>query len=313
MKARAIFLSLAISLLPACKESFPPSEFEIGHVDFGSAYDLYIDSGYAYVTHNGGLSLVSLSDLSRPQETATVSCSEAAFGILVENDIAFLGSGGSKNLKIIDVSDKHNPEILSTLNIPGAIYGIAKNSNTLFLSNWDGNLIIVDISELNAPTIVSTLDCQGNGSDLAYHNQHIYYANPKKGLQVINVQDPSLPVMGSTVPSTGGAWDIHLHEGMIFLGRHNLGFTCLRIENDTTISRLFAKDNGGEVYGIFHDGNSLYSADLVNGLEVWEVSDSNQASLITTLQEYSPHDIVVKNDIVFLADQDRSFVILEIH
>lgn len=56
----------------------------------------------------------------------------------------------------------------------------------------------------------------------------------------------------------------------------------------------------------------LYSADLQNGLEVWEIGNSNNPDLSITLAEYSPHDVVVHNGYVFLADHDRSFVILDI-
>jgi hypothetical protein len=305
-------IMVAVVLTGCSKKDFPPSAYETGHIDFGAAYDLFVQGDYAYVTHNDGMSIVHIADKIRPVEVAMVKTNESALGILVENEIAYLGSGGNENLKIIDVSDKDHPEVISKLTISGPVYGIVKNSNTLFLSTWNGYLFVVDISDLQIPFIISELNCQGNGSDLVYVDQMIYYANAQKGMQRIDVTDLESPVLRSTVPSTSGAWDMYAHGGSLFLGRNRMGFSSFEIKADKTLAQRFTRDNGGEVYGISQEGNTLYVADLVNGLELWDISNPTQPFLVTTVEEYSPHDIAVVNGIIYLADQDRSFVILDI-
>jgi len=313
MKKQApTILLIGMLLIGGSCEKFPPSEYEIGQIDLGSAYDLCVDGDYAYVTYNEGLSILDISEKSDPQEIAVVKTSEAAFGILVEGGVAFLGSSGSENLKIINLDDRHHPEVMSSLSIPGTIYGIAKSNNLLFLSTWEGEFVTVDISDFHGPVILSNIECQGNGADLAYYKQQIYYANSQKGLQLIDVEDPEVPGIGITVPSTRAAWDIHIVDRFIYLGKHNQGFDCIEIKDDSSYATLYSKNNGGEVYGIYREGDLLYSADLQNGLEVWDIGNSNNPDLSITLSEYSPHDVVVHNGYVFLADQDRSFVILDI-
>ena len=305
-----MFLTLIILIFTGC-ERFPPSEFELGQVKLGSAYDLYVQGEYAYVTHNEGLSIINISDLTDPEEVALVSTNEAAFGILVEEEIAYLGAGNDK-FKIIDVKDKKNPKLIAELDIPGSSYGILKNMQMLYVSTWEGMFVCVDITDLSSPIIRSTIDCDGHGTSLAYRNELVYFTNPQKGLQLIDVKDPDDPVLGTTIPATSDAWDIQMKDSFIFLGRHRSGFSCIKINNDSTFSTIYSRDNGGEVYGIFKDGDRLYSADLQNGLEIWETSSSGQATLHTTLQEYSPHDVFIDQGLIFLADQDRSFVILDV-
>ena len=52
--------------------------------------------------------------------------------------------------------------------------------------------------------------------------------------------------------------------------------------------------------------------DLQDGVEIWDIRNKNQPQLITTIDEYHPHDIVRYGGYTFLADQDRAFVILDI-
>ena len=103
-----------------------------------------------------------------------------------------------------------------------------------------------------------------------------------------------------------------LENGFLYLGKHNQGFSIYEIEEDNSLNLIYSLRSGGEVYGIAQEGDFLYMADLQDGAEVWDISDKTHPELMLTVDEYSPHDIAVDNGFIFLADQDRSFVILEI-
>ena len=306
-----LLIIIALSSLNCKKNEFPPSEFEIGHIELGAAYDLCLEGSYAYVTCNEGMAIINIADLNNPIHITTVSTDEAASGILVENGIAFLGSGGNANCKIIDVINKNNPIVLSSLFIPNPVTAFATNENTLFLSTWGGELYIIDISDLESPEIISSLDCQGIGTDLAYLDKTIFYANGHKGLQVIDVSDLNSPILNPTSVSYD-PWDIDLKNDFLYLGRQNQGFSIFEIEADNTLSLVSSENNGGETWGVSQEGDKLFIADLQDGVETWDISNKSQPTLMSTIEEYSPHDIVVRNGYIFLADQDRHFVILDI-
>lgn len=143
-------------------------------------------------------------------------------------------------------------------------------------------------------------------------NDKIYYANADKGLHIIDVKDPGNPAILETITGTIGAWDIHINDGHLFLGKHGNGFSVFQMEQDGSLSHVFSGLTGGEVYGIYYEDDRLYTGDLVKGVQVRDVSEKSQPLLLHTLEEYSPHDIVVRNGLVYLADQDRHFVILNI-
>ena len=71
---RTILKYLALGLLLAIYscERFPPSEFETGNVNLGSAYDLYVEGEYAYVTCNDGVAIIDFSHPEQPDLIETI-------------------------------------------------------------------------------------------------------------------------------------------------------------------------------------------------------------------------------------------------
>ena len=302
-------LIISVFIFIGCdKEEFPPSEYEIGHINLGSAYELFVEDDFAYVTYNNGLAIIDISDLNNPQKIKTFRTNDTGFGILVSEDIAFLGAD---NLKVIDINDKNNPLLISDLDVIGSIYGICKNSNRLYLSTWEGYFYIVDIENLSSPNIVSQINCSGNGTDIAYYNNTIYYSNCQKGLQVIDVTNEESPLINTIAPNSYGAWDLCQKNNLLFLGKHNRGFSIYEIGTDNLPRSVCHLNEGGEAYGIINNDDTMYVADLQDGLEIWNLNEIQNPQLVTVIEEYTSHDLTFKNGYLFLADQDRGFVILD--
>jgi len=290
-------------------EKFPPSDYEVGHLKLGSAYEICVDDEYAYVSTNKGLAIIDKSNPSKPDLMSIVNTNGTSLGALYENNIIY--AGGEACVKIINVESRSKPVTLSSINTPGNICGIQKQGNTLFMAANNGRLVIVDIQDVQTPQIVSVIDCKGSGTDIAVVNNYVYFANAQTGLQIIDVSDIQAPELLSEVPGTYGAWDIHVDNGYLFLGKHRLGFSIFRIEADDSLSEIFSGTNGGEAYGIFRYEESLYIADLVDGVEIWDIIDMEEPVIIETMDEYSPHDLVVSDGKIYVADQDRHFVIID--
>lgn len=312
LKTGIKYLTLGLLvLIYSCKDRFPPSVFETGNLNLGSAYDLCVEDAYAYVSYNDGLAIIDFSSPDHPVLIETVKTEEAAFGVLLDNDTLFIGAGGRSNLKIVDVSNKINPRVISSTDVSGTTYDIVRKGHYLFLSTWEGKFITVDIENRNSPQIISNLDCFGNGTNLGLKNDIIYFANPQKGIQIIDIANPSEPEIRSVVQGSSGAWDIHIDNEYLFLGKHSKGFSIFEIQNNYSLFEIYSGSNGGETYGIFRDGDRLCIGDLQQGVEIWDITIMEEPELIETIDEYSPHDLVVNNGSIFLADQDRNFVILD--
>jgi len=59
------------------------------------------------------------------------------------------------------------------------------------------------------------------------------------------------------------------------------------------------------------DSKYVWVGDLQEGIEIYDISNPRSPVLVTQDQRFAPHDIFFDDDYVYLADQDRGFVILE--
>lgn len=310
LKTSQLIALTGLIMIPLSCTKFPPSEFEIAQIELGSAYDLQLIDNHAYVSNNSGIAIIDVSDLTNPELVSNIGSEEALFGILVEEEIAYTGKN-SNGLSIIDLQDLIHPEVISELDFSGSVYDLCIDSVYLYVSTWKGDLYVVDISLCESPELISQVNCKGNGTNLFAKNNLVYYANPQAGLQLIDVSLPDQPRVSEIAEGSYCAWDIDIFSDYLFLGQHSKGFSIYRINGDGSLQHVSTTNNGGEVYGIAQEDDKLYIADLQQGLEIWDINDKKNPVLLTTLEEYAPHDIQVLDGIIFLADQDRSFVILD--
>ena len=294
-------------------ERFPPSEYEIGHIDLGSAYVCKIERHYAYIGTNDGVSIINFEDPHNPFVSNSIQSNEAVFGIYVAENKLFFGDAGQHSLEIYNISEPENPVRIASLPIPGVIEGISKCDKNfgeiLYVATYENGLIILNIADLQNINILSTMDCEGHGFDLICHKNFVYYANGDKGIQVINVMDPSLPVIINTLAY--GVRDVSIKDNLLAAGHGGMGFSLIDISTPDNPIVLSSRRTGGDVWGICLNDNYLFTGDLELGVEIWDISDLENPNRIKTISEYSVHDIEFNEGYIFLADQDRHFVILD--
>ncbi len=69
--------------------------------------------------------------------------------------------------------------------------------------------------------------------------------------------------------------------------------------------------NGGEAYGIAGNDEYLFVGDLQEGVEIWDIISPSTPQLIETDSQFAPHSLILEGEVIYLADQDKSFVALE--
>lgn len=309
MKKLIILDILIVVLFTFCEEDFPSSEYEIGRVDVGTAYEIQISGDNAYVGNNDGVVIIDIVDPETPKKITTLKTNDAVFGIFVEGNTLFVESSGSQNLRVYDISNPNEPVLLSSITFDGSVVGICKNGNYIFAATQSGNLITIDASDLTNINLINNQSFSGQGQSILSNQNYIYYANAKKGLQIIDASDPENPTLSETI-GAAGAWSLYIQDNHLFLSKHRYGFNIYSLDNPSFPLLIKSKNNGGESYGICNEGNYIYVADLQQGIEIWDGTYMEDLELLETIDEYSTHDLKAKNDLIFLADQDRGFVIL---
>ncbi|MHC4428315.1 MAG: choice-of-anchor B family protein [Planctomycetota bacterium] len=168
------------------------------------------DSGFLYLSIGGPLMVMDLADPVNPAE-AGVWPGEAhdaqvvtyAEGKYAGREIAFVSAGWSAQLDIVDVTDKGDMFLVSSLSYPNAAYahqGWLSEDRVYFYLNdeLDGiqRTLIVNVSDLDNPFLVDEFSSGAPSTDhnLYVHDGFIFEANYTGGLRIFDACDPESPV-----------------------------------------------------------------------------------------------------------------------
>ncbi|MBD3190793.1 MAG: hypothetical protein GF308_09125 [Candidatus Heimdallarchaeota archaeon] len=274
-------------------------------VDVG--YQVILAGNRGYVSNNDGITII---DLENPKEAHKIGfVEEDTNGFDVHNELLFRTE--QSGLVIYNVSSPNNPLSIGFANTNRAAYNTKLNDSLVFTALYNGQMDVYNVSDLENPEFISTYFGSGRGLDLAVCGTTIYYADPDQGLEVINVTDPSDPHRIRTVSNTYGAWDLYRNNELLYLGCHGLGLKVLDISDPTNPTVINQFNDGGEIYGVCGNDSYLFLGDLQEGLEVLTYSNSSYLSEIASY-EATPHDIAFNDNYIYLADQDRGFLVLEL-
>ncbi len=123
---------------------------------------------------------------SRPASTRIIGWYDTpgnARDVYVRDSFAFIADG-SKGLTIINIKDKSNPQLVTTIDFPGYARKIYIEDNLLYIALGDSGLGIIDISnpnEAKLDAIVKTSYAYSVYADSKY----IYVATGRDGLTIV--------------------------------------------------------------------------------------------------------------------------------
>jgi len=149
---------------------------------------------YLFVTDWWGC--VYTVDISDPESAYVASVLElsqehvGAHDIVVQGEYAYFSNEGD-GVQVVDITDPLNLSIVSNFDVPGAVYGIEKRDNFLYLGALTDGLRIVDISDVNNPQEVSSDFITGTAWEIAFHDSLVVV--PLIDVYFLDVSDPYSP------------------------------------------------------------------------------------------------------------------------
>lgn len=175
-------------------------------------------------------------------------------------EIAFCCSGfgngsTSTGLRIVDITNKTNPQTIGTLLYPAAAYShqawLSEDRQYLYLNDEldeQGGLVsttttrVIDVSDLTSPFAASTFTTGLSSIDhnLYTHNGFIFEANYRSGLRIFDSSNPTSPTEVAYVdtfpsndnPSFNGAWSSYpyFESGTVILSDIESGLFVLDVD-----------------------------------------------------------------------------------
>ena len=148
--------------------------------------------------------IISLTDLSHPEMVGGCHLPSELRGIVVEDyptgTFAFAACLHD-GLATIDVNNPKQPQLVSQIDLPGNMWGLAENYPYLYAISgaWGfpqsaGWFFIFDISDPLNIQLLYTFEYNDAFMSVAYSGNYVFLGGYRGGLKVIDVSDPTLPL-----------------------------------------------------------------------------------------------------------------------
>ena len=277
-------------------------------------YRIYVESDYAYVTHNDGVEIINTENKQHPNVVGNVDLNDGAWGIEKEGDLFYIAAA-SNGLVIANVSNPEAPVIISQTTIVGGALNLAFRNGLAFVLLGSNSLAIFNVTNPSLPFRIATYTSSqaSDYRDIIISGETLFIADAGRGVEILNVSQPSTPFLVNTI-STSAPIALFKHDDVLFLGCHGVGVKWYNVSDLTSpVVKGSYQEFQGEAYGVWGNSTHLYVADLQKGVYCLNIAEGSPVSKIYHYLEAAPHGISGYGDYVYLADQDSRFMIFDDH
>ena len=210
-------------------------------------------------------------------------------------DSLLYAASGGWGLKIADINDLSNPEVLGVLDTPGTLEDLTVRGSYAYLASGDEGLHVVDVSDPGSPVLLNTVPLSGGASSVLHYDSLLFVASGSSwGVHFFDISDPADPVeiaiASAFLPTAMDYQDGYLYVAQDFFG---LGIIDARDPSDPI--RIFSGSfpNQEHAIDICVQGHFAYMIAEEEGLRVVDVFDPLQPVLSGWYDQFSNADYAV--------------------
>ena len=210
-----------------------------------------IEGNFAYINTTSildgqtrsSLEIINISDKSDPVFTGSCDIEGQPNGLFVRGNYAYLNNTyfdyynqrylEKSNFFVVDISDKENPEIKSSCEVPANSWSVFVNDNYAYLTS--------SIIEEDTGDYTESL------------------------LQIIDVKNPEIPELKGQFSLYGGAWEMDVKDDFLLVSNRAGGISAVNISDAGSPFTAAIFKTGGSSYDVAVSGNYAYIADGFNG------------------------------------------------
>jgi len=256
----------------------------IGSADiFGT--DIELVDNIAYVPNCTGINVLDVSDPVQPVLLGKLDYSNgcsAEKGVKLSGNTAYIGDwDGRYCLRIVDISNKKNPVLISTLELSDEIEEIDVFGNTVYVANKGMGLLIVDVTNRSNPSIIGRLDSLSRTSAVRVNESAAYVAD-KYDVYIVNIDNPAKPqIISSLNLNWAYVNDIEIDQNRAYLATSD-GLKIVDIRNKLSPVLIGTLDFDYTTK-IALSGNRAYVAALESGIYVIDISDPSIPAIVGSI------------------------------
>jgi hypothetical protein len=242
--------------------------------------------------------------------------------VSVDKNYAYVTTYAYNNgLKIFDVSDPNNPNLVGSINLGEHARGVVKKGDYVYVANgWgyssNGGLRIIDVSSPANPVLVGGITSGDNtyAQTLDVVGDYAYVADGADGgcggLKIINVIDPTNPVLvGVFVDVTATTVKVVGNYAYILDG----DFKIIDISDPTNPYLVGSLETDGCATGLDIAGNYAYVTDQNKGLKIIDIRNPINPILLSHIDTSGcAYDVVVYGHYAYVGNLDEGIRIVDV-
>jgi len=173
--------------------------------------------------------IIDVTDRNAPLFVGDLEIGDDVNGIFVKGDIAYLATGDSDELIIVNITNPANPSISSGFAAAGdsedgkTVYLVG---DTLYLGRLQGGrhtdhheFHVIDVSDPLTPINLGSIDLQADLSDIRVRNNLIFMAtsDPNNEFQIWDISDPSNMTLFASFNFPQDATGIDYEDNIVYV------------------------------------------------------------------------------------------------
>lgn len=298
--------------------------------DHSSTKGATIDNNNLYLGfYNYGMRIYDINNSSVPVKLGEIYLGYDFTEISVSGNYAYAANTSWTQLKIIDITDKTKPILVTTVVTQASTYDSKIKNNQLYLSTKNGFQVINInqswntsqdyISKYTYPTTIIQ-GGEGNfstsyGKGITIDNNGIAYLSGG-GVISLDLSEPTNPTMLDQIYSYGSKSIIKKYNDYIYTGGYQNFLEIINASDNSNLTFGLENSyatNGGQSFGIDFKNNYAYV--LGYNLNIIDITENNNSNAIYTgnMLSFETGNLKIKDDYLYVAtDINNSILIYDI-
>ncbi|MFX0209044.1 MAG: LVIVD repeat-containing protein [Candidatus Hodarchaeota archaeon] len=227
----------------------------------------------------------------------------------VEDDLAFVADS-VEGLKIIDITNPSNPELIGQYLDGGFPFDLHIEGNLVYFADHGGGLKIVDFTDPTNPTLIGQFTDEDWSRDVQVIGDLAYVADWEDGIEILNISDPTQPFKISDIGSE--VFSLFVTVNLVFAAGEIL--KIYDVSDPFNPIEVGVYDTGNASNEIYVDGNLAYVAAWNKGFVILDVGDPANITLLGQYIEegIGSDGVYIKNEVALVADYTNGVLALNI-
>ena len=204
-------------------------------------------------------------------------------------------------------NDPTNPVFLDAIGLPGKVGGMAIGIDHAYVACDSAGLQVVDLFNPATLSVGGSIALPGNATDVVVAGSHAFVATGRLGplpdIEVIDISDPTHPLQVASIDAgtdDDRAERLATDGSFLYVVGEDLSIIDIRVP--TAPVQIAVSQWPIDAEDVVVEGNYVYVADFIAGIQVFNVSDPFQPQLVGANDALNPsRGVAVAGNLAFVS------------